>query len=145
MISPSRYVVRPADESETPLIMSTWLRQAWEHRKGSAKMIPHDVFMRGERAVAERLLGLYSATVATLPEVPDEVLGWACLDRVGRALHFCYVKAAYRRQGVMRDLLTLVGLIPGSLTVSAMTPDVAAWMRAGRPISFNPYLLSVIP
>ena len=38
-------------------------------------------------------------------------------------------------------ILAAAGLIPGPFQVSALTAEVIRWMRAGRPVLFNPYAI----
>lgn len=80
----------------------------------------------------EALLEKFPPLVATLEDVPDEVVGWACREFERPVLHMVYVKQPYRRQGVARVL------IHGVTEYSHRTPAGEAILKKVGAL-YNPY------
>jgi hypothetical protein len=94
-------VIRAATEADTHFIHSSWFSSLWSSwAKGR---ISRAVYEREQPKRIKRLLYASEVTVAYFPEVPDEVLGWACIQ--GESLHFAYVKGIYRKMGIARGLV----------------------------------------
>lgn len=152
------YIVRPLQPDELPLVLSSWLRTLRQDQKrhgddmGPCRCLrcrvsvtPPEAFYEAERARAYHLLSNRQTYAAVLPDVQDEVLGWACTEP--GVLHYVYVKAWSRDAGVARSLLQAAGLVQvdeagrahGAYQVSTLTADVLRWIRAGKAITYNPY------
>lgn len=71
-------------------------------------------------------------SVATLPEVPDEVLGYSVIEP-GGGLHWTYVKSAYRRQRIAS------ALCQGAKVYTTRTPSGDKLMKALGNMQFNPW------
>lgn len=124
---------RYATEADLRFVRASWFES---YRKGGhAPDVAFPTYREGMGRIIERCLQAGATLVAFLPEVPDEVIGWACFTST--ALHYVYVKQAYRRLGVAREIL-------GEHPQQWHTHDT----RAGRHLAaalgtkFNPYLLS---
>jgi hypothetical protein len=125
--------IRAATEADTTFIHSSWFSSLWSTwAKGR---ISRAVYEREQPKRIRRLLYASDVTVAFFPEVPDEVLGWACIQ--GDCLHYTYVKGVYRKMGIAR------GLIEG--TAKCYTQRVEAKegraLVAALKLEFNPYKL----
>lgn len=67
--------------------------------------IPKDVFMDNYKLVIQSLLAKSQVKVACLNEDPDVILGYSVLSPDFQGVHWVFVKAAWRRQGVARSLV----------------------------------------
>lgn len=123
--------IRDATPSDLRFVHSSWFSSLWS--AWARGRINRKVYEWGQAARITRLLTASNVTVAFFPEVPDEVLGWACVQ--GDALHYVYVKGTYRKMGIAR------GLVEGR--VKCYTQRVEA--KEGRALvsalglEFNPY------
>lgn len=133
--------VRLARASDLAFIRNSWLRNYHEH--GHLSHVPNDVFFAdaGHWGVVDRCLRSNAVLVATPEGDDDSILGWVCAGP--DALHYAYVKAPFRRLGILSRLL---GSVPGPLTVCThWTPVVRDWAAHGHAYTFNPYLLERAP
>ena len=88
--------IRHATKDDLRFVHSSWHTNFW--KVWANKHVLREHYNEGMDRRIERLLSRSVVLVAFFPEVPDEVLGWACMD--GDTLHYVYVKAAYRRAGI---------------------------------------------
>jgi GNAT superfamily N-acetyltransferase len=123
---------RRARPDELHLVKSSWFES---YRKGGcAPEVAFPTYRTGQNRVMENLLARAPVWVATLEDVPDEVLGWVCYD--DKAVHYLYVKQAYRKRRIATALL--------SLARAAGAKEFTHPTRAGKPLAkglnFNPYI-----
>lgn len=107
---------------DRPFVASTWIRQY--QRQVS---LDPEVYRRGQVPLVDMLLSCVPTQVCYLPEVPDEILGWACQD--GDVLHYAYIKPVYRAHLTPEELFTC----PPKFHTHRMPLRL--------PTTFNPYLL----
>ena len=93
-----------ASNSHLRFVTDSWLESYSRCR--DCRAIAVDVYRIVQRDRIARCLESSRIVVATCEADPDLVIGWAC-GRVGR-LHYVYVKARYRRQGVASELVRVV-------------------------------------
>src|SRR5205085_2532795 len=108
-----------------------------------ARHVPNDVFFAdsGHWGVVDRCLRGSVTLVATPEGDGDTILGWLCA--APEVLHYAYVKAPFRRLGILSRLLFLA---PSNLaTCTHWTPVVREWATRGHRYTFNPYLLERAP
>lgn len=125
--------IREATSADIRFVHSSWFSSLWS--AWGRGRINRKVYEQGQDARISRLLKSSAVTVAYFPQVPDEVLGWSCVQ--GDALHYVYVKGIYRKMGIAR------GLVEGR--VRCYTQRVEA--KEGRALvsalklEYNPYKL----
>lgn len=95
--------LRRATSDDLRFIAASWYDDYWS--RWGKKHCDRRLFHDGQGARIDRLLTRCDALVAYLPEVPDEVLGWAVLDDKHEVVHYCYVKGEYRRMGIATGLV----------------------------------------
>lgn len=88
--------IRLATEDDLRFVHSSWHTNFW--KVWANKHVQREHYNGGMDRRIERLLKRSKTLVAFFPEVPDEVLGWSCME--GDTLHYVYVKATYRRVGI---------------------------------------------
>jgi len=111
----SDFAIRPMSPSDEPFIYKAWLRGYWEHFPGRV-IVSEAEFMERWHRVVERILA-DKRTVTVVAHVegePDALLGFACfkggIDGDGLALHWAYVKQAFRGLGICSGMLSGVRL-----------------------------------
>lgn len=125
-------LIRRATADDMRLVHSSWHHNYW--KTWANKRMPWESYWPGQDRRIARLVKEGVVLVAYFPEVPDEVLGWACLS--GETLHYVYVKSTYRSAGI----------------ATGMTEGRVKWYshfanEAGRRFmekigaQFNPYLV----
>lgn len=127
--------VRPATISDLRFVAASWYADYWS--RWGKKHCERDKFHKGQGARIDRLLGRSHVLVAYLPEVPDEVLGWLCLDIPTPTVHYCYVKGEYRRMGIASGLMQ--GQQADSFSHSVDTTGGAFASKFN--LKFDPYTL----
>ena len=140
--SRAEFILRPATVDDVPLIRDSWKRSY--KGGGRAPKCEPLVYWEGQAELIDALLKRSHVVVAVSPEDSTQVFGWAAFEKRGRVgiLHYCFVKAAFRRYGVARALLQEVSALPG-LMHSHRTEDGDRLTRALRS-TWNPYLLGGI-
>lgn len=148
------FEIRAATQNDRPAIFATWLR-AYRHGAQFPRHIPADVYFDEHHDVIEQAIEQSVVRVATPPDDPEVILGWAAFETLQPepddptspvVVHFVYVKPAFRRAGVARALLspTIPCVLDAGGTVyyshetfplklREIAAHVARWQ-------FNPYL-----
>ena len=124
--------IRTATESDLRFVHSSWHTNHW--RTWAHKYVEREVYKSSQDRHIDLLMARSVVTVAFFPEVPDEVLGWACVEPYPEVLHYVYVKGTYRRMGIAR------GLVEGRARCYTQYTDAAGRKFAEKVgITFNPY------
>jgi hypothetical protein len=124
--------IRQATDEDTRFVHSSWHVSFWKThaRKHTLK----EIYDGGMDRRIDRLVFRSRVLVAFFPQVPDEVLGWSCVE--GEALHYVYVKASYRNSGIGR------GLVPSFVKWYTHPTDREGRVFAEKlSLKFNPFLL----
>ena len=131
--------VRPVSVSDWAFIYDTFVKSA---SIGQVKLRP-ELYKRGravsrlQKALAYRIDVLRGRkapfALACDPTDPDLLMGWASGE--GTVLHYIYIKTAYRRQGIARQLVGTLGLASQSnlsYSVRTLTSEVIAEAHPGQ-------------
>ena len=120
--------IRAATQDDHPLIFATWLR-SYRHGAQFPRHIPERIFFAAHHNIIEALLERSSVFVAHPVDDPQVILGWAVIEQLpsegatpsGLCVHYTYVKPAFRRSGIARQLLD----------------HVAGWQADGHPVTYS--------
>ncbi len=143
---------RAATHDDRPLIFATWLR-AFRHGSHFPRHIPEREFFAAHHNVVEALLDRSAVQVAHPVAEPEVILGWSAVETLEPerggpsplAVHFVYVKPAFRRAGIARRLLNVVALNESGGVPVWFTHETFALRLSGvaahvKRWNFNPYL-----
>lgn len=126
-------VLRPGIVADRPFIAAAWFKSFQKH----APEVGFDVYKAGQGALIDRLLERSAVVTAAVELGPDleELVGFVAWE--GPAIHYVYVKQAFRRLGIGARLLKL----PESPLWH--THETHTWRKlSGKPHTrYNPYLL----
>ena len=115
-------------------ILTSWVRSnaktAWAKEAGRCYSTEH---WRAAKSILERGAVVL---VAHLADDPDAIIGWAVFEP--GVLHYVYVRAGLRKQGIARRLLSEWG---GSIFTHKPTVP----LRLPEHWQFNPYLIHRAP
>lgn len=147
-MSDSEIVIRDFTPDDEPFIFSSWLKSYWENSDFTEHISKH-VFFTWHHKVIERILKYETAIikVAALQEEPTVVIGYLCLQRMPsvpdtQILHFCYVKAAFRKLGIAKALIKAAQVNPDTCVFTHRTDPIHWWIQNMFPrLSYNPYLV----
>lgn len=129
-------IVRDFKAEDKNFILATFLRGLYYDNK-FFNMIPKDEFMNNYKHVGESLVTNGKAQIACLKEDPEVIVGYILTSPNDQVLHWMYVKAAWRKQGIMRLLL------PQSLTTFTHFTSLGLILKYKLPnIVFNPFRLT---
>jgi len=94
------------DKSEVGFVYKSWLNSYKNH----ADVIPYSMYRKLYQAIVDRILKRDGACVvlAYNPAEPDQLLGFAAIERNSPTLHYMYVKDDFRQKGVGSDLLEYI-------------------------------------
>lgn len=134
----SLITIRPMQPGDRRFIESSFFESYLKTLRLST--LPFEVFKHGMNVRIERLLNESTTLVAVATAHPDEILGY-CICKPSKdgnegAIHYLYVKAPFRRQGIGTSLLALG---PFKCYTHLPTPDGAKFFRA-LGVEFNPAL-----
>lgn len=93
--------LRPMTPDDERFVASSWFESFWKthcYKDG----LHFKYYQPGMDARIKTLIKRAGVTVAYATVAPTEILGWICIE--GDCLHYVYVKAVYRRQGIARAL-----------------------------------------
>lgn len=112
----------------------TFIRASWftSYRGSHLKDMPFPIYEAGMPKQISRLLDRSFVLVAAFQDIPDEILGYAVIEKT--CVHWVYVKNAYRKQHIAQALLT--GLEEYSLKPKTKS---AKSMVEKLHLTFNPF------
>ena len=98
---------RPVNMGDMGFILKTWIR---DFRK-SPWSGPYEKELKTQiiKETIEETFNVPSTTtiIASLEDVKDQIFGFCCFDPKKVLVHYLYVKPAYRRMRIGRDLLSI--------------------------------------
>lgn len=99
------YMLREYKAEDKAFIMATMLRGLYYGNEFFHMMPDKDSFMDNYKLVCEALIQKHVVVVACLKDDLDTILGYSLTSADGKVIHFCFVKKAWRKQGIGRELL----------------------------------------
>ena len=101
--------IRDGRESDWPFVFATWLRAYADSRAVHALTDDKREYFTAHHAIVEAILHRGKLVIATALGDENTILGYAVYEP--GVLHFCYVKASFRKHGVGRALVQACGPI----------------------------------
>lgn len=129
------YEVRDYKPEDKSFIMATFLRGLY-YGDSWFSIIPKDIFMANYKLIVEALLAKHQVKVACLCEDKDVILGYSILSKDFTTIHWCFVKSAFRKQGISKALLPKY-----PTTVTHLTVLGKALLPKFKDCLFNPFAL----
>jgi ribosomal protein S18 acetylase RimI-like enzyme len=102
-------LIREAQVDDLPLVTHSWKQS--QRKRLEWRWIPDDHYYPAMDSRINLLLQHSHLLIAALDtdDAADLITGWMCHDK--DAVHYCYVKEAYRRYGIAKRLLRESGLM----------------------------------
>lgn len=99
------YLIRDVKDEDKSFILATFLRGLY-YGDSWFSLIPKDIFMDNYKLIAQAIVNnpTNKIMVACLPDDKDVILGYSILGEDFQTIHFCYVKSAWRKNGIARSL-----------------------------------------
>lgn len=126
--------IRQGMKDDSAFIFATWLR-AYRHGSDFTRAIRDGVFFDFHSRLIARLLTHAAVRIAHPAEEPGVILGYLVHD--GSVLHFCYVKAGWRRMGLARTLMQ--GMDLNRCVVTHKTRLAETILAKYPGVIYNPY------
>lgn len=101
--STKAFVIRDAVDGDKAFVLATFLRGLY-YGNSFFGQIPKDIFMTNYHIFAQKLYDNSTVKVACLPDATDVIVGYSILSKDFQAVHYVYVKAAWRGNGIGRTL-----------------------------------------
>lgn len=100
------YDIRTATPDDDNFILATWLRGLY-YGDSWFSQIPKNIFMDNYKKITKATLTNPKVTIkiACLKEDPTVILGYSIVSKDSKAVIWCFVKTAWRKQGIGRSLL----------------------------------------
>lgn len=132
--------VREAKLDDLPFIFSTWLR-SYRHSSQFAKKISNDVFFQWHHKVIERFIERNGRVlIAHAAGEPEVILGYICREPSEEIVQYVYVKRAFRKMGIAKELYKVANIANNS-TFTHWTLDTTWITKKLTELKYNPYLL----
>ena len=131
----SLYEIRDYKPEDKSFIMATFLRGLY-YGDSWFSLIPKDIFMANYKLIAEALVNKCNIKVACLCEDKDIILGYSILSDDFQTIHFCFVKSAFRKQGIAKALLP-----QHPSTITHLTALGRSLLPKFKNAVFNPFKL----
>lgn len=136
--------MRRATVDDLPFFYSATL-QSHFYSSPTTKFLLPGIYYAEHKKVLERLISS-TANILTLACTEDDlavILGYALHSFDGKYLHYMYVKRAFRKFGIARELLAEAMVDLSNCQVSHWTNDMGEiWRNRLYPnLIYNPYLL----
>lgn len=131
----SLYEIRDYEPSDKAFVMATFLRGLY-YGDSWFSLMPKDLFMVHYKHIVEALINKHLVKVACLKEDRDVILGYSILSHDFKVIHWCFVKSAFRKQGIGK------ALVPSSVgTVTHLTVLGKSLMTKFTNCVFNPFAI----
>jgi len=130
-------IIRPYKEGDLNFILSTWLKSYYDaltqySKRAQARLAPpHEVFFSEHQKKIKERLKASSVFILTTAEDLDQIIGYIVYE--GDCLHFCYVKAPFRKMGVARRLKEKL------LSVKQYSHHTTYSRYVAKDFIYNPY------
>lgn len=128
----NHFVVRSYKSEDKNFIMASFLRGVY-YGNSFYNMTPKDDFMNNYKHVGESLINNAKIRVACLPDDQDVILGYCITSVSDEIIHWCFVKTAWRRQGILKAML------PITVTTSSHFTELSLTLRHKLKLTFNPF------
>lgn len=93
---------RNITETDFPFIFATWLKGLY-HGNSYYRKINQDLFYKKYHKILEYVLNGSTVYIACMEDEPDVILGYSVFS--GTTLHWVFVKKAWRKLGIGKNLL----------------------------------------
>lgn len=125
----SPFAIRPAKPEDAPLILGTWLEQAFRETPWGRRVRARE-FFAGHRPIVVRILERARCLIACDRQDPDTIAGYIVWEqREFPTVQMVYTKKAYRRMGIARALCRAAGL-PEDLDGVRFTHGTRSWFHS---------------
>lgn len=128
----NHFTIRDYKPFDKNFIMASFLRGVYYGNKFYG-MTPKDDFMNNYKHVGESLIANAKIRVACLPDDPDVILGYCITSSSDEIIHWCFVKTAWRRQGILKAML------PNTVTTNTHFTELSLTLRHKMKLTFNPF------
>jgi len=125
-----KIALRPVKPDDKNFIMATWLRGLYY--SSWMQNIEKKSFFDNYPKVIEHILGKATVTCAVLEDDPDVILGYIVAQQT--ALHYLFVKSAFRNLGIAKKLLG-----NNEITHVSCITDIGNPIRQKRGWHFDPW------
>ena len=127
-------------QSDEAFLYNAWLKSYKDSPWG--KPLINDIFYTNHKEIVKKLLSTSDVLLAVNPQNPDQIYGFAVLEKSPKVslIHYVYVKYNFRKLGLARKLVEAMEPDTGKLKFVTHVPrDIAILKKFG--MVFNPYLL----
>ena len=130
-------MIRELRPDDIPFVTATWLLNYRSHNPFAGDL-RRDVYREQQQTIIARLLRTASGRVAC--DAGDENVIYGYTIYAPSVLHYLYVKEAFRKMGIGRQLLEAAGAQLPLLSYTHWT-DAAQWVQASDArLTYNPTL-----
>lgn len=126
--------LRVMNEDDRRFVASSWFESYWKNH-GRHLGVTFDIYKPNMDERINRLLDRSHTLVVYASHIPDEILGYVVFDHEREAIHWCYVKSAYRKEGIA------TALCKGRASwYTHATGDAGTRLARKLGFEFHPYL-----
>lgn len=133
-------LLRGVTQEDWAYLYATWLKH-YKFSSDFAKRIPHSIFFHKHHLLIGSILRKKeTVTLIAYPkDSPEIIVGYITYEKPSTrpVIHFIYVKRAFRKMGVARELIEVLDLSRGVFT--HWTEDTDWIVRKVPSLQYDPY------
>jgi hypothetical protein len=126
--------LRLMTDDDRRFVASSWFESFWKNSERH-RGIAFSVYRPHMDTRINRLLDAGETLIVHAAHIPDEILGYVVFDVDREAIHWCYVKSAYRGEGIATALCKGRGK-----WYTHAAGDAGTRLARTLGFEFNPYL-----
>jgi len=126
--------------SDEAFVYNAWMKSYKDSPWG--KPLINDIFYNNHKEIIKKLLTSSDTLLAVNPQDPDQIYGFAVLERSPKVslIHYVYIKYNFRKLGLARKLVEAIEPDTSKLKFVTHVPRDIAILKKFNLI-FNPYIL----
>jgi hypothetical protein len=137
------------NDDDLNFIISNWVH-SYRENSPIARNVREDIYRRNQRELILNLCRRPSirVVISCFESDPNVMLGFLVYEIIPdppgkrqNTIHYIYVKKPFRRNGIARDMLQCVGVVPEKSFFSHYTVDCPVFARKWNGLLYNPYSL----
>lgn len=111
-----------------------------------SSMIPKNIYFKEKAKEIENILNSSTTVIASQPDFPEIIYGYSIFRKFldNTIIHFIYVKANFRKLGIMTDLLSYVNIKDQLVITSQVTKNLLSFKRKYPNLIYDPYITEKI-
>lgn len=136
--------IRPGTKEDWPLLYNSWLKE-YKQNSRWAKRITNDVFFSRHHAIIDYIFNKQTTKIMIAHPYDDSnhIVGYMVMEELNKEqiIHFCFVKFAFRRLGLMKEMFKRAQVNPEKMIFTHWTYVMDDIFPKFQSMTYDPYRL----